>query len=123
MELKHDDNDNDNDDDNDIDTDNNNDNDKRFLLLAESDFFLPSAHKFKQERETTIISRGVALWSRTNKDPESRIQKYWATCSSVCLFAGTAHSFSCSTFLTMLPRSAALICSVTCSLPSSWESV
>ena len=38
---------------------------------------------------------------------ESRL-KYWATCSSVCSFACTAHSFTCSKLLASLARYAAL---------------
>ena len=46
---------------------------------------------------------------------ESPRRKYMATCSSVCSFAHTAHSFACSTLLASLP------CSL-CSLPRSWDS-
>jgi len=51
--------------------------------------------------------------------------KYWATCSSVRLFARTAHSFICSALLASLAHSAVLICSLARSLrslPPSWDS-
>ena len=51
--------------------------------------------------------------------------KYWATRSSVRLFARTAHSFACSGLLTSLAPSTALTHSLACSLcslPRSWES-
>ena len=57
------------------------------------------------------------------KSQESR-RKYWATCSSIRLFACTAHSFACSLLLALLAHSAALICliarSFTHALPSLW---
>ena len=46
-------------------------------------------------------------------------QNYWATRSSICMLARTAHSFACSTLLASLARSAALICSIACSLSHS----
>ena len=52
---------------------------------------------------------------------ESR-RKYWATGLSVCLFARIAHSFACSTLLTSLMRSVALIHLLVQSLTSLWES-
>ena len=55
---------------------------------------------------------------------ESRL-KYWATRSSVCSFARTAHSFACSGLLASLAPSAALTRSLARSLhslPRSWES-
>ena len=53
---------------------------------------------------------------------EYRLQ-YWATRSSVCLSAHaahTAHLFACSALLSPLARSAALICSLACSLTPEW---
>ena len=47
--------------------------------------------------------------------------KYWATRSSICSLARIAHSFACSALLALLARSAALICLLVRSLPSSWE--
>ena len=55
---------------------------------------------------------------------EYRLQ-YWATRSSVCSFARTAHSFACSRLLASLAPSAALTRSLARSLrslPRSWES-
>ena len=52
-------------------------------------------------------------------------RKYWATRSSVYSFARTAHSFACSGLLVLLAPSAALTCSLACSLrslPRLWES-
>ena len=54
------------------------------------------------------------------KNQESR-RKNWTTGSSTRSFAPTAHSFTCSILLASLSCSAALIHSLTCSLPSSWE--
>ena len=51
--------------------------------------------------------------------------KHRATRSSICSFARTAHSFTCSTLLASLARTAALICLLAGSLgslPLSWES-
>ena len=51
--------------------------------------------------------------------------KYWATCSSIRLFAGIAHSFACSALFASLARSAALTRSLARllrSLPSLWDS-
>ena len=45
--------------------------------------------------------------------------KYWATHSSVRLFARTAHSFACTALLTALTR---LRSRSLCSLPRPWES-
>ena len=50
--------------------------------------------------------------------------RYWATRSSICLFARTAHSFACSRLLASLAPSAALTRSLARSLRSllrSWE--
>ena len=44
--------------------------------------------------------------------------KYWATRTSVCSFARTAHSFACSGLLASLAASAALTRSLAC----SWDS-
>ena len=44
--------------------------------------------------------------------------KYWAPCSSVRLFARTAHSFACSGLLASLAPSAALTHSLTSLTPS-----
>ena len=43
-------------------------------------------------------------------------QKYWATRSSICLFACTTHSFACSALLALLTCSVALTCSLAHSL-------
>ena len=45
--------------------------------------------------------------------------KYWATHSSLCSFAWTAHSFTCSALLALLVHSAALIRSLACSFTHS----
>ena len=45
----------------------------------------------------------------------------WATRSSVCSFARTAHLFACFRLLASLAPSAALTHSLARSLPSSWE--
>ena len=42
--------------------------------------------------------------------------KHRATRSSICSFARTAHSFTCSTLLASLARTAALICLLACLL-------
>ena len=52
-------------------------------------------------------------------------RKYWATRSSVCLFARTAHSYACFELLASLALSAALTRLLTrllCSLPRLWDS-
>ena len=46
---------------------------------------------------------------------ESRL-KYWATRSSVCSFARTAHLFACTALLALLAGFAALTCSLTLGL-------
>ena len=61
----------------------------------------------------------TSLWARSTKNPR---WKYWATRSSVYLFARTAHSFACSALLAKLTRSIAPTRSLARSLPSSGHS-
>ena len=50
-------------------------------------------------------------------------RKYWVTHLSIRSFACTGQSYACSALLASLASSTALICLLTHSLPSSWESV
>ena len=69
--------------------------------------------------------RGQFGWvTMVDNSQEYRLY-YWATHSSVCLFARTAHSFASSGLLALLAPSAALTRSLVPSLrslPRSWES-
>ena len=64
-----------------------------FLQLAPPPF-APSSHLF--------------FLTMVQNNQEYRLT-YWATRSSVCLFACTAHSFACSALIALLTRSATLI--------------
>ena len=77
---------------------------------------------------TALVPRNQDRRHRTmgqiNQKPRC---KYWATRSSVCLLARTAHSFVYSTLLALLAHSAALtrslarsLCSLPCSCESDW---
>ena len=73
------------------------------------------------------INLGHSTMLQNNKESRS---KYWATRLSVCSFARTAHSFTCSTLL-YIARFACSLCLLamlrsfirllTYSLPSSWK--
>ena len=95
----------------------------RFFLLL--NFFLSISF---QTQSFFIIATYLISFFRlgtmVQSNQESR-HKYWATRSSVCLFACTAHSPTCCALLASLTRSATLshsfAHSLTHSLPSSWE--
>ena len=84
-------------------------------IRAESNEF-----SFISYRPITAFTQRTVVWNKQ----ESR-HKYWATRSSVRLFACTVHFFACFRLLALLAPSAALTRSLACSLPSlprSWES-
>ena len=65
-------------------------------------------------RSTAVgFGRRTVVWNKQ----ESR-HKYWATRSSICSFACTAHSFACSGLLASLAPTATLTRSLACSLRS-----
>ena len=75
-----------------------------------------------QSYERIVISQANSRWAGWLGH---RRVEYRANCSCVRLFARKAYSFAGSPLLTLLPRTAALICSFACSLThsllSSWE--
>ena len=72
----------------------------------------PMTTKSKRDKRGKRKSRRFTVGQNSH---ELR-RKYWATRSSVCSFAQTAHSFACPTLLASLERSAALIRSLACLL-------
>ena len=68
-------------------------------LVAITQFSMPRVH-------LSPFSRGFAQWVEIICN---RRVEYWAIRSSVCSFARTTHSFTCSALLASLARSAALI--------------
>ena len=62
----------------------------------------PKHTNFMEKMEKTRLHSG-------SEQPRSG-RKYWATRSSICLFARTAHSFDHSALFALLMRSAALRC-------------
>ena len=69
------------------------------------------------DRKTGVPSyKDKSLVSTVGQNNQESRQQYWATRSSVRLFARTAHSFACSALLASLARSTALTRSLTHSL-------
>ena len=74
-------------------------------------------NKDKMNHDEAIAS-DVPPRTVVQKSPESECM-YWATRSSIGLFAHTAHAFACSALLVSLARSAVFICSLARSLTHS----